>query len=109
MGFLQYGQLRIDFDDRILTHLEVVVLSKFRRHESFAMTWRETTGTGESCSTLWLSPSQPVYFHFEESRYPNLDRRWAERLAVSAAGPAGLVIVDENGSPIAGSTRHLRA
>lgn len=105
MGYMQYdSSTRITFDDRVLTHIEVVIVSKLRRRESFAMSWRESPENGNGRSTLWLDPSIPLRFRFDGSRAPSLDHDWIDRLATSAASSSGLIVVDESGEPVAGTT-----
>jgi hypothetical protein len=110
MGFLVYdGDTRITFDDRVLAHLEMVIVNKLRRRESFSMSWREVAETGGGRNTVWLDVSIPLRFHFDGSRQPALDRRWVERLAESASGPNGLIVTDEDGEPVNGTTQpHAR-
>lgn len=105
MGFLQYDQVRIEFDDRLLSHLEVVIVSKLRRHESFAMTWRESEENGDGRSTIWLDCSHHLFFRFDGSRAPLLDRKWIERLSELAMSSSGLIVVDEDGQPLTGASR----
>ncbi|MFD3444536.1 hypothetical protein ACFDTO_08055 [Microbacteriaceae bacterium 4G12] len=52
MGTLFYGasRLEVTFDDRVLAHLQIVMTSKLRRHESFMLSWSvdRTDGSGRS-------------------------------------------------------------
>jgi hypothetical protein len=109
MGQLFYdSNSSVTFEDRLLAHLEVVIISKLRRRESFAMSWREADGDGEGSNTIWLDPSLPVRFRFNGSRAPKLDSAWVERLALSASSANGLLVVDEDGAPAQGVTRERR-
>lgn len=94
------------FDDRVLAHIEVVVISKLRRKECFALTWREPAENGSGRSTLWIGDAIPLQFRFDGSRSPSLDREWVERMAASAASGTGLVVLDEDGEPTFGVTEH---
>ena len=105
MGYMVYdSSTMITFEDRVLAHLEVVIVSKLRRKESFALSWRETAENGDGRSTVWIDPSIPLRFRFSGSRPPTRDRDWIERLAAAAASSSGLIAVDEDGQPVAGST-----
>jgi hypothetical protein len=105
MGYMMYdSSTQISFEDRVLAHLEVVIVSKLRRKESFALSWRETPENGDGRTTVWIDPSIPLRFRFSGSRPPALDRDWIERLAVAAASSTGLVAVDELGQPVTGTT-----
>lgn len=97
MGKLIYGSpgTEIDFDDRVLTHLQIVMVSKLRRDESFVFSWREEQATGDGRSTLWLHPSIPLHFRFYGSRVPAINREWIDRLSAAANSSGGLRIVDE--------------
>lgn len=106
MGYLVYdSSTKVTFDDRLLAHLEIVIVSKLRRRECFAMSWRESSENGSGRSTLWLDPSIPLRFRFEGSRQPTVNREWVERLATSAAGASGLLVTDEDGEIASGSTQ----
>ncbi|MGO4536456.1 DUF7882 family protein [Leifsonia sp. 2MCAF36] len=95
---------QISFEDRVLAHLEVVIVSKLRRKESFALSWREAPENGDGRTTIWIDPSIPLRFRYSGSRPPGLDRDWVERLAAAAASSSGLIAVDEDGQQVTGST-----
>jgi hypothetical protein len=105
MGHLIYdSSTQISFPDRVLAHVEVVVISKLRRRECFAISWREAAEIGDGRSTIWCDPSIPLRFRFEGSRQPIINREWAERMVLAAASSTGLVITDEDGSVAIGTT-----
>jgi len=97
MGSLTYDSIVIEFEDRLLAHLQIVIVNKLRRRESFAMSWRDSPDVGDGRSAIWLDPSIPIYFKFDGSRVPAINREWVERLAESAAGSHGLVVTGEDG------------
>jgi hypothetical protein len=106
MGHLIYdSNTRVSFDDRVLAHLEVVIISKLRRRESFSMSWREDPATGGGRNTVWFDVALPLRFHFDGSRPMSIDRSWLERLSAAASSSAGLIVVDEFGEPVMGSIR----
>ncbi|MBT9405172.1 hypothetical protein KBY50_26255, partial [Salmonella enterica subsp. enterica serovar Typhimurium] len=80
MGSLYYGdtQTPIQIEDRALAHLKVVIATKMRRNESFTLSWRHPEGDAPGRSTLWLHPSIPLRFVFDEAETPELSRRWIE-------------------------------
>ncbi|WKK73021.1 hypothetical protein Q0F99_09270 [Rathayibacter oskolensis] len=61
MATLTYGpqNLEIEFEERVLAHLKVAVLSKLRRNEAFSLSWSEDASTGHGRSSVWLHPSVP--------------------------------------------------
>ncbi|GAA1243123.1 hypothetical protein JOF42_002177 [Microbacterium phyllosphaerae] len=96
MGSLYYGGSEpIQIEDRALAHLKVVVATKLRRNESFTLTWKHQDGQSEGRSTVWLHPSIPLRFVFDETEAPELSRRWIEDLAHSANSSGGITLVDE--------------
>ncbi|MGS0560415.1 DUF7882 family protein [Microbacterium aurugineum] len=98
MGSLYYGdaQIPIQIDDRALAHLKVVIATKLRRNESFTLSWRHPEGDAPGRSTLWLHPSIPLRFVFQESESPELSRKWIEDLAHSASSSGGILLVEEH-------------
>ena len=98
MGSLYYGdtQTPIQIDDRALAHLKVVIATKLRRNESFTLPWRHPEGDAPGRSTLWLHPSIPLRFVFDEAETPELSRRWIEELAHSANSSGGITLVEEH-------------
>lgn len=96
MGSLYYGGSEpIHIDDRALAHLKVVVATKLRRNESFTLSWKHPDGESEGRSTVWLHPSIPLRFVFDEVEAPELSRRWIEALAHSANSSGGIMLVEE--------------
>ena len=98
MGSLYYGdtQTPIQIEDRALAHLKVVIATKLRRNESFTLSWRHPEGDAPGRSTLWLHPSIPLRFVFEEAETPELSRRCIEELAHSANSSGGITLVEEH-------------
>ena len=97
MGKFIYGtpSIAVDFDDRVLAHLKVVILSKVRRGESFTFSWEYTASTNKGHSSIWIHPSIPLQFDFRGSREPRLNRAWIEELVRLSNTPAGLRVVPE--------------
>lgn len=97
MGSLIYGTsgIEISFDDRVLTHLELVVNTKLRRRESFMLSWRDTPGVGDGRSSIWLDTGIPLYFRYSGSRVPLIDREWLEELVAQAGSTRGLVLGED--------------
>lgn len=98
MGTLTYDGVNIDIDDRTLLHLQIVIVKKLRRGESFLMSWRDAHEVGDGRSAIWLHPSIPLHFKFHGSRIPTVNEDWLARLLDSADGSRGLVVVSEEGS-----------
>ncbi|MBB2967964.1 ATP-dependent DNA ligase [Leifsonia aquatica] len=104
MGYLVYdGTSRIQLEDRVLAHVEMVIILKFRRREGFAMRWRDSSASGDGRSVIWLDPSMPLRLHYEGSRPIAINKEWLEALASAAATTSGLELVDEEGEAITGT------
>ncbi len=101
MGKLIYGPLGTQFeiDDRALAHVQVTILSKLRRGESFAFTWKPPADSGEGRSVIWFHPSHAVQFKFNGSKPLALNRAWIEELMTSANSVGGLQITPEPTAP----------
>ena len=92
MGSLVYDDDRVaEFDDRTLAHLQVVIVNKLRRQESFPFTWTDDRRT----MTVWVTPNTPLEFVFEGNRRAQLNREWIEELALVASSSTGLVVLPE--------------
>lgn len=97
MGTLIYGSHRseIEIEDRTLAHLKVVILTKLRRSESFALSWSHGVQDGSGRSTIWVHPSISLEFRFFGSRGPSLNREWIDVLLQSANSAEGLRMIPE--------------
>lgn len=94
MGSMTYNRTIVHIDDRTLAHLQVVIVNKFRRGESFVLSWRDADAGGGR-SSIWLHPAVPLHFKFVGSRAPAINRDWIHQLALNAQSPQGLVITGE--------------
>jgi integrase len=98
MGTIYYGGpgTAIHIDDRALAHLKVVIATKLRRGESFTLSWRHLDDEPRGRSTIWLHPSIPLRFVFDEPEPPELSREWIHDLANSANTSGGITLVAEH-------------
>src|SRR4051812_45752818 len=96
MGSLQYDGVVIEFDDRLLAHLQIVIATKIRRNESFFMSWRDAIEGGDGHSSLWVHPAHYPYFKYSGSRSPKINPEWVEAMTVAANSSRGLVIMTED-------------
>lgn len=96
MGKLTYeNTTKVDFEDRLLAHLQVVILTKLRRGEQFAFTWVDDPSIGNGRTSVWMHPNAGLVFKFYGSRRPALNKAWLEALAFAANSPQGLVLLPE--------------
>jgi hypothetical protein len=99
MGTLKYDGTTTDFDDRVLAHVQVAVLQKLRRQESFSLTWLGPDAGGGR-TAIWLHPAANITFHYSNPAIGPIDRAWADKLIVSAGTPSGMSITDVEGKPV---------
>jgi hypothetical protein len=97
MGSITYDRVVIQFEDRLLTHLQVVIVQQFRRGESFAMSWLDALSVGDGRSSIWLHPDGDLYFKFTGSRVASLSQDWLDMLTTSARSSHGLIVTEEDG------------
>jgi len=98
VGTIYYGgsATPINIDDRALAHLKVVIATKLRRSESFTVTWRHPDDQPRGRSTIWLHPSIPLRFVFDDPEPTELSREWIEELASSANSSGGITLIAEH-------------
>jgi len=96
MGKLVYdSSVKVDFEDRTLAHLQVVIDSKLRRGESFHFTWKDDASIGDGRTSIWVHPRCSLVYKYYGSRRPRLNMAWVDALAFAANAPTGLYIVPE--------------
>jgi hypothetical protein len=100
MGKLVYdSSTAIEFDDRLLAHLQLVIGAKLRRNESFFLSWKDEQDAGGGRSVIWLHPALPIRFKYVGSRMPLINRNWIDALTVAANSAGGLMPVTEPPAP----------
>jgi len=114
MGMIYYGgsATPIHIDDRALAHLKVVISTKLRRHESFTLSWQHPADQPGGRTTIWLAPSIPLRFVFDDPEPAELSREWIEELVTSANSSGGIMLaaelLDIHRGSAPGSTDHQR-
>jgi hypothetical protein len=107
MGQLIFdSSTRTTIDDRALAHLQIVMLNKLRRRESFAFSWKYPASEGDGRSTVWVAPELPLHFRFSGSRPPAINPAWVDLLMDSANTGSGLHLVPE---PAPGTSSHAES
>jgi hypothetical protein len=101
------GALVLEFEDRLLRHLEHVMVTRLRRNEPFAFKWEQKPSGGEeSHGTVWVSTATSLQFRYAgPRRVEKLNRHWIEALIQSTYQPVGLVAVPEPAEPPAAPRR----
>jgi hypothetical protein len=81
MGYFLYDNDRhIVLDDRVLSHLQVVIVDKLRRGESFSL----TLASENRVVMMWLNACTPLQFVYEGNRRPRINPAWIELMAAEA-------------------------
>ncbi|WJL96860.1 hypothetical protein QSU92_06740 [Microbacterium sp. ET2] len=98
MGTIFYGgsATPIHIEDRALSHLKVVIATKLRRDESFTVSWRHPDDEPTGRSTIWLHPSIPLRFVFDEPEQPAISRAWIDELVGSANSSGGITLITDH-------------
>lgn len=107
MGTLVFGGAGTEFtfEDRLLSHLKIVVSMKLSRQESFFLSWDRPGSEGSGSTSLWVSPSVPLQFRFRRSVAPALNKAWLKAMSEGSYGPRGLVLSEEPEEPPAPLSR----
>ncbi len=96
MGKLIYeNAVKVDFEDRALAHLQLVITTKLRRREAFHFTWKDDASIGNGRTSVWIHPEASLVFKYYGSRLPRLNHAWLEILAAAANSPTGLYLIPE--------------
>jgi len=96
MGILYYADQAISIDDRTLAHLKVAAVTKLRRGESFTLSWTHSPTEVAGRTTIWMHPSIPLRFEFEEPETPALSRDWIENILRSSNSTGGIQLTAES-------------
>ncbi|WP_439592884.1 DUF7882 family protein [Microbacterium sp.] len=96
MGRFTYeGDVRAEFEDRLLAHIQIVVGNKLRRDEPFFFSWKEDASLGMNRMSIWVHPHSTLVFKYHGSRPPSVNPAWLEALMHTANSPTGLYAVPE--------------
>ncbi|MET0813542.1 MAG: ATP-dependent DNA ligase [Microbacterium sp.] len=93
--FIYEGDVRAEFEDRLLAHIQVVIGNKLRRDEPFFFSWKEDASLGTNRMSIWVHPHATLVFKFHGSRPPAINPAWLDALMHTANSPTGLFAVPE--------------
>jgi len=97
MGTLTYGDVqRFEFEDRLLAHVKLAIVTKLLRHESFLLNWTVPAEQGSGRVSLWISRETLLTFRFVGSRPPAINVRWVEALTLTSARTGGMQLMAED-------------
>lgn len=94
MAHLYYGADAepAEIPDHVLAHVKVVAATKLRRGESFMLSWRHSDDGPEGRTSLWMQPSIPLRFVFDNPEPEKLDQEYLRALANEATTSRGIVL-----------------
>jgi hypothetical protein len=96
MGRLIYDNTTaVEFDDRVLAHLQLVIGTKLRRGESFYLTWADDPAVGDGRNAIWLHPAVPLRLKYNGSRRPAINTTWIQQMMALANSTEGLRLISE--------------
>jgi hypothetical protein len=101
MGRLIYGArgMHIEVEDRLLAHLQAVVVSKVRRNEGFVLSWTEAPAQGSGRRSIWIHPYLELVFEYNGNKRPELDAKQADEMMARASTNTGLDLADNAHNP----------
>jgi hypothetical protein len=99
VGVLYYGDEEFELDDRVLTHLQIVISTKLRRREDFFLTWALPVERGSGRHAIWIDNGVPIHFFYSGSRNVSINREWIESMINSAGRASGLLLTEEPSPP----------
>ncbi|TPW77506.1 DUF7882 family protein [Schumannella soli] len=99
MGSLNFEDVEIPVDDRALAHLQVVILSRLRRGEAFAFSWRGADDEAAGRATVWLHPHAKIVFSYIDGDAQGINRHWVDALTEASFSSGGLHLVPEPEAP----------
>jgi hypothetical protein len=107
MGTLFYGSSTsvIEFDDRLLSHLQIAIITKLRRGESFVFSWDVPAENGSGSNSIWIGPTIPMRFTYHGGKRGPVNREWVELLMQAANSVAGLRVVAEPAAGVESPSR----
>jgi hypothetical protein len=92
VGFFIYDNKReIRIDDRALAHLQIVIIDKLRRSESFELHLR----SDNVAVSMWLTRWSPLQFVYEGNRRPRINWPWVDLLAAECGFTGTLKLLPE--------------
>ncbi|MEI2270160.1 hypothetical protein OHB93_12640 [Microbacterium sp. No. 7] len=95
MGRLAFGSETVTFDDRLLGHLEVVMVAKLRRREPFILTWTVDPSLGSGRVSRWVGVSTGWDIRYHSRAIGPINPAWIDALMSTANSPGGLRVVPE--------------
>jgi len=91
--------MQIEIEDRLLAHVQAVMLAKLRRREPFPLSWVESAGDGSGRRVIWVNETLELAFEYAGSRVIELDRDTLEEMTARANSVTGLGLGENAHNP----------
>jgi len=107
MGKFYYGSSGrfAEFDDWVLAHVSLAIVTKLRREEKFTFVWSDSGAQ----TSVWLHPAIELQFDFDTAERQTLNRAWLEALKDSAnSGELRIVEEPKSGEPLPATSARSR-
>jgi hypothetical protein len=91
--------MHIEVEDRLLAHVQTVVITKVRRNEGFVLSWTEAPSQGSGRRSIWIHPHLELVFEYNGSKRPELDQKQAEEMMNRAGTNSGLDLAEGAHNP----------
>lgn len=95
MGALYYDGDEFEVEDRLLTHLQIVISTKLRRGENFFLSWQVPVERGSGRNAIWIDNGVPIRFFYSGSRNVSVNRDWIESMIMGSSRASGLILGEE--------------
>jgi hypothetical protein len=92
MGSLLTPNGHFDIDDRVLAHVQIVILDKLRRGEPLLITVQHSSSELERSTGVWIGPSVPLVFIIADLNGLVRDRELLARLVQQSHSLDGIVV-----------------
>ncbi|MGK9149344.1 hypothetical protein KXS11_17040 [Plantibacter flavus] len=99
MGHLVYGHDKFEIEDRLLAHLQHVIVAKLRKQEAFLCSWTVEPAQGSGQIAIWIDAGLPLTFRFDGSRPISINRTWLNAMVERSYTTAGLELMPESEYP----------
>jgi hypothetical protein len=109
VGTLTYDGDSYELDDRVLTHLQIVISTKLRRGENFFLTWAVPVERGSGRHAIWVDNGVPIRFYYSGSRAVSINREWIESMLMSSGRASGLYLTEEAEATAVAAASAVRA
>lgn len=82
-------------DDRILAHVQLLIVAKLRKQERFLLSWQIDPRQGSGRQSIWVDAGVPIGFRFAGSRSIQINQGWLEHLIDQSYTVGGAEITNE--------------